>query len=327
MVATHTSDGNERIITDTDTTNRNFPHKLLTNREIPAIVQGIIPPVNHTTADGFARSRRDLHAVCAVLHKKIVTGATHSTTGVLKDPPVINWKDASGLIPVNKKVVVIPLRTNTQVLTGIGTSAPPIIIGSQMIEGPRRSIIPQEARNSEILYSSINRFPDEHRDSTPGWSKIIGGKVVTNKIANVYTRIRMNFGSDTVLSKNSNFMDFGLSPFNTTDKLGSIIAPDWIQHGHDIEVAAADRVSKMKAKNHYNFKSDFETVREIQYFERENISMSRPTLDSTPISTNITNGTTSPIDSIPVGAKTPDSMPLTQPTEFKEKNGKELSDS
>ena len=35
----------------------------------------------------------------------------------------------------------------------------------------------------------------------------------------------MNFGSDTVLSKNPNFMNFGLSPVNTIDELRSVIVP------------------------------------------------------------------------------------------------------
>ena len=59
----------------------------------------------------------------------------------------------------------------------------------------------------------------------------------------------------------------------------------------------------MKANNHYNFKSDFETMREIQDFERENISMSWPTFDSTPIGKNTTNRTPSPIYSITVKRK------------------------
>ena len=58
--------------------------------------------VNQTPTDGVTTSRRDLHAVHSVIHKEIVTGATSSTAGVLKDPPVINWKDASGPIPVDK---------------------------------------------------------------------------------------------------------------------------------------------------------------------------------------------------------------------------------
>ena len=50
--------------------------------------------------------------------------------------------------------------------------------------------------------------------------------------------------------------------------------------------------------------------------------MSLPTLDSTPLDTNNNKGTTSPIESIPVGTKTPQPTPLTRPTEFSEQNGK-----
>ena len=46
----------------------------------------------------------DLHTVHRVLHKEIVMGATCSTADVLKYPLEINWKDASGTIPVDKKI-------------------------------------------------------------------------------------------------------------------------------------------------------------------------------------------------------------------------------
>ena len=81
-------------------------------------------------------------------------------------------------------------------------------------------------------------------------------------------------------------------------------------------------------------------MREIQYFERENISMTRPTLDISPSRNGkdqftispLQNGkmhftisssqngkehfTILPIDSIPVKTKTPDPPPLTRPMEF-----------
>ena len=50
--------------------------------------------------------------------------------------------------------------------------------------------------------------------------------------------------------------------------------------------------------------------------------MSQPTLGSTPIGTNTTNGKTSPIDLIPVGTKMSETMQLTRPTKLSEKNGK-----
>ena len=37
-------------------------------------------------------------------------------------------------------------------------------------------------------------------------------------------------------------------------------------------------MSETRANSNYILKSDFETMREIQYFERENISMSPPPL-------------------------------------------------
>ena len=224
----------------TYTTNGNSSHKLLTNREIPAIIQGVILPVNQTTAYGVTKIRGALHTIRTVLHKEIFMGTACITTGVLKYPTVVNWRDTNGPIPVDRNTVGILPWTTTQVLTGTENYAYPISIGSQSIEGPMWSIIPQKARNAKPLDASINRFPAEHRDPTPGWSKIIVSKVVTN------ARGRMSFGSDTVLSGNTTFMKFGLSLVNTTDKLRSVIFPttrvgrmtngsDWIQPRNDIE--------------------------------------------------------------------------------------------
>ena len=142
LVSTHTSGRNERRITDTDNNKGNSPHKLLTNREIPAIIQGVIPPFNQTTADGVATSGNVLHVVRLVLFKDIVTGATHSSAVVLKDRLVLNWKDTGRTIPVERNTSGIPPRTTTQVCNGTGHSVPPIRIGSQKIEGPRWYIIP-----------------------------------------------------------------------------------------------------------------------------------------------------------------------------------------
>ena len=60
--------------------------------------------------------------------------------------------------------------------------------------------------------------------------------------------------------------------------------------------------------------------------------MNRPTLDSTPLGTNMNNGTpigmktknrtTSPIESILVRTKMPEPTPLTIPTDFTEQNVK-----
>ena len=108
----------------------------------------------------------------------------------------------------------------------------------------------------------------------------------------------MNFRSNAVFTQNQNFINLRLASVNTTDKFwyGSIpttrvVMPisssDWIWHGHDIEASRDYSVSKTRANSDYILKSYFETMREIQDFEREN-----------------------------------NPLPLTRPTEFPEQNGK-----
>ena len=77
----------------------------------------------------------------AVLHKDIVTGATRSAAGVLRDFPVVKWKDTGGTIPVDRNTVGTPPQNTNRVKTGTGPFVTPINIGIQNIEGPRRSII------------------------------------------------------------------------------------------------------------------------------------------------------------------------------------------
>ena len=113
LVDTHTSDENKGKITDTDSTKVNSRHKLLKKREIPAIFQGVIMPVNQTAADGVATSERVLHGVHVILHKEIITGVTRSAASFLKDPLVENWRDASGPIPQDRNTIKILPRATT----------------------------------------------------------------------------------------------------------------------------------------------------------------------------------------------------------------------
>ena len=231
-------------------------------------------------------------------------------------------------------------RATTPVRTGTGISVPTIIIGSQNIEDTRRPIINQEVGSAEPLDASINKVPSKHRDPTPIWSKAIDRKFTNKSSADVYARCRMNLTSDTVLSKSPSLMDFGMSSVNTMDELGSVfpvntiiglatIESNWIPHRHGISEATTDIVCRMKANNHYNFKSEFENRRDKvvdQDFGRKNDPMSHPSLDSThmrrppldltSIGTNTTNGKTSPRDSILTGTKLIEHTPLTLPMDL-----------
>ena len=143
-------------------------------------------------------------------------GAKYSTAGVLKDPTIVNWKDASSPIPWD--------RNTTPVRTGTGPSDPQIIIGIHNIEGTKRPIIPQEFRNAEPLDASINRIPSTHRYPTPIWRKAIGRKLTNESSADVYARYWMNLVSDAVLTESPNFMYFGLLSIDTREKRGSVFA-------------------------------------------------------------------------------------------------------
>ena len=226
---------------------------------------------------------------------------------------------ASRLIPIDMNTIGVPPRATTQVLTGTGISGPPIRIRGQEVGSPRGSIGPQKARNAHLFKTSINVFSPKHGHPTPIFSKAIGCKTFSKESADVNSCYGMDFGRNSDVIKSPNFMEFGLWPAKTPDKIESVIVPttrvgrlangpNRIRTRHDIEEVTADRVGGTKSHIDYILKSDFETMRKIQDFERGNISMSRPTLDSTNIymsrpnldSTpnvfNTNNGTTSPID-------------------------------
>ena len=158
-----------------------------------------------------------MHAVHKVLSEEIVTGAASRAARVFKDPPVVNWKVGSRLIPIDMNSVGLSSRATTQVLTGTGTSVPPICIRRQQIGCSRGVIGPQKVRNAHPFKTSNNLFSSKHGHPTPIFSKVIGRKTVPDESVDVYARKRMDFGSYSVAAKSPNFMDFGLSPANTLD--------------------------------------------------------------------------------------------------------------
>ena len=95
----------------------------------------------------------------------------------------------------------------------------------------------------------------------------------------------MDFASNSAIGESPNFMDLGLSPTHTTDKLKSFISPatrvegltdssDWLASRHGIEEVTVVRVIEGKAYINYIKNSEFETTK---IFEQENISVTRPT--------------------------------------------------
>ena len=183
-----------------------------------------------------------------------------------------------------------------------------------------------EVRNAQPFHTSINGNSSKNGDPTSTFSKVIVHELSDDFSADVYFRCWVNFTHDAVLTEIPNFMNMGLSSVHTSDEPRSLSIPttrirrptdryNCLPPGHIIGEVTADRMSRTGSEQIYSSKTDFETRREHQDFERQNISMSQPPLDSTPFGKNTTNRTTSPIDSIPVRTKTLYPKPLTRPTD------------
>ena len=119
---------------------------------------------------------------------------------------------------------------------------------------------------------------DVNEHSTSSFSGVIGVETVSSEVSDINPRERMNFTSNSVFGETPKFVDLGLSPAHTTDKLKSVIGPttrakDWLDHSdrfasrHHIAEVTADRVSKAKTYSDYIKDSKFETM---NVFEREN---------------------------------------------------------
>ena len=158
----------------------------------------------------------------------------------------------------------------------------------------------------------------------PTFSKLIEHKLSNDSSADIFSRCQVNFTRDIVMTKSTDFLNLRLSAVHTSDELRSVSIPttrirrptdgsNWLPPGHLIDELIAYRMNRARSEQNYSSKTDFETERENQYFERQNISMSQLPLDSTPFGTNTTNLTTSPIGYIPVGTKMPEPEPQTRP--------------
>ena len=107
----------------------------------------------------------------------------------------------------------------------------------------------------------------------------------------------MHLAADLVNSVTPQFVDLGLSNIDALDKVAGLWTPAtrfgrpmdfsyWrsMDHIFGETTAVGDAVST-KSDYDYNYKTGFDIWKENKEFERQNISMSRPPLDSTPVGT------------------------------------------
>ena len=63
------------------------------------------------------------------------------------------------------------------------------------------------------------------------FSGVIGLEAISGEVFNVNARERMNFASNPILGETPKFVDLGLSPAHTADKLNYVFAPATITVG------------------------------------------------------------------------------------------------
>ena len=111
----------------------------------------------------------------------------------------------------------------------------------------------------------------------------------------------VEFASNAVRTKAPDFVHLGITAINAADELGSSKKPatrvgrptvgsNWSAPGHVFGEVTAVVMSETRSEPKYSYKNYFETRRKNLDFGRQNISMGRPTLDSTPFGTSTTNG-------------------------------------
>ena len=143
---------------------------------------------------------------------------------------------------------------------------------------------------------------------------VIGRELSHSSSGNLCLRFWVYLASNFIRNEAPHFVDLGILAVNVSDEFNlfgtpatRIISPTEWSYGSDPDHVfgkpAAVGMSTTRLEQDYSQKTDFDIWRENKDFGRQNISMSRPPLDSTPISMNIINRTTSPIDSITIQNK------------------------
>ena len=115
LLDTHTSDGKERKISDTDTTNSKTPHKLILNRLIPNTISGAIRPIDQTITEDVAGIRETLDARQTVLSKEIVTDAARSGACILRTPREVSRTGRDSTMPQDRNTAVADAMLNSPV--------------------------------------------------------------------------------------------------------------------------------------------------------------------------------------------------------------------
>ena len=162
-VATHTSEGKKRKVTDTS--NGNLHQKLLMNRTLPIITTPIDPRISDRVVTCVGTS----HASTTPTTNPVIMDAARSSARVLRTPHGhLSRTGRYGTTPQDRD---ISGPGNGTVLIGVNVS--PTRTGSQYIVNPHGSTVYVEVKDTQIFHTSIDENLANDGDYTPIFSKVI----------------------------------------------------------------------------------------------------------------------------------------------------------
>ena len=146
--------------------------------------------------------------------------------------------------------------------TFVVTSVSPTRIEKKDIFSPSNSSTARRGRNAEPFDASINGFPAVNEHSTSYFSGVSGVETISIEVADINPCKRVNFASNSVFGKTPKFVDLGLLPACTADKLKSIfffptrvggLTDNFgaLTSSHGILKVTADRASEAKEYREY----------------------------------------------------------------------------
>ena len=220
-------------------------------------------------------SQESLSPLHTVLPQANVTDVAHPCARIFFTTGNVIGAEKDHATPRDASYSETRSRASYQSPTFVVTSVYPTWIGNKDIFSPSHLSIARRVRNVKPFDASINGFSAVNEHSTSYFSGVISVKTVSSEAADANPHKRMNFASNSVFEKTQKFVDLGLSPAHTADKLNSIFALDTRAGGltdnsnglasvHRISEVAADRVSEVKAYIDYIKKSEFETMKVFQ---------------------------------------------------------------
>ena len=274
-VATHPTNS----VSATHTTNGILTQKLFINPTIQAVVQSITLLI----VAGVEVAQESLSPRQTSLPQANVTDAARLCAHIFRTTGNISGTERDHATPRDASSSETRSRASCQSRTFVATSVSPTQIGNQDIFSPSNPSTARRGRNAEPFKASINGFSAVNEHSVSCFSGVSGVLTVSDEVAEVNLCERMNFASYSVFGETPKFVDLGLSPAHTADKLKSIFALttrageltdkcNRLRSRHCIAEVRTDRVSEAKAYSDYTKISEFETM---NVFERGNNSETR----------------------------------------------------